>query len=198
MRFKMSEKSLFSYLLRSPWWLSFAIALVLGLAGRLILSEEKAPYALSIVIPFIFIGTIAAWKQLREPGKRKVAATVEAVSAMSWKEFSNLIESSFQREGYTVTRVNGAADFRIVKAGRSVLVCCKRWKAASLGLEPLRELESAREAQEAHEALYVTIGSITDNAQRFARDHRISLMREFELTRLLRLPAKAKKVSASN
>lgn len=192
MRFKMSEKSLFAYLLRSPWWISFVIALGLGLIARLFLSEERAPYALSVVIPFVIIGTIAAWKQLREPGKRKVAATVEAVTAMSWKDFSALVEQSFQREGYTVARVGGAADFRIVKAGRSVLVCCKRWKAASLGLEPLRELEAARDAQDAHEALYVTIGGITDNAQRFASDHKIGLMRELELTRLLRLPARKK------
>ena len=33
MQFKMSDNSLFAMLLRSPWWLSFVIALLLGLGG---------------------------------------------------------------------------------------------------------------------------------------------------------------------
>jgi len=94
---------------------------------------------------------------------------------------------AFERDGYIVTPTQGAADFMLVKAGRTSLLSCKRWKAASQGLEPLRELDGARRAQELHEAIYVVAGNITDNARRFAADHRVTLMQGPELTRLLRL-----------
>lgn len=118
---------------------------------------------------------------------------IGAVGAMSWRDFSALIEQAYQRDGYAVTRSNGAADFTLVKGNRTVLLCAKRWKAASHGLEPLRELDAARRAQEANEAIYVGAGTVTDNARRFAAANRIRLIEGPELTRLLRLPKSAAK-----
>ena len=93
------------------------------------------------------------------------------------------------RDGYVVTRTSGAADFAIVKAGRKVLVCCKRWKAASQGVESLRELVAAREADDdVRELLYVSAIELTDNALRYAKENRVGLMLASQLTRFLRLP----------
>jgi restriction system protein len=192
----MSDKSLFAYLMRSPAWISFAIALALVLFARLILPEAYSFYALSIAIPFVVIGVMAGWKEMKVPGRARVEATVEAVTAMSWRDFSALMEQAFQRDGFTVTRINGAADFRIVKERRVSLVCCKRWKAATHGLEPLRELYTLRRAEEAHEAIYVALGDLSDNAQRFATERKIVLMQGLGLAALLKLPKKpAKKTS---
>ena len=110
--------------------------------------------------------------------------------AMSWREFSTLMEQAFRRDGFEVVRTNGAADFILTKDGRDSLVCCKRWKAASQGVEPLRELVAAQEAREAREALYVSAVDISDSARRFAKDNRVALMLAPQLTRLLRLPKK--------
>jgi restriction system protein len=77
-----------------------------------------------------------------------------------------------------------------MKGGRTILVGCKRWKAANHGLQPLQELESEREAAGAHEVLYVAASAMTDNAQRFAKANKIGLMQGPQLTRLLRLPRK--------
>lgn len=193
MQFKMSENSLFAYLLRSSWWVSLLVAIIVALIARFFLPDEYMAYALSFAFPFVVIAGIAAWKQWKVPSSARVASTLEAVSAMSWAEFSSLLEQAFQREGIVVTRISGAADFRLVEAGRVSLVCCKRWKAASHGLAPLRELEAARDAQEAHKAIYVAVGNISDNALKYASDHRIGLMQGPELTRLLRLPKTAAK-----
>jgi restriction system protein len=193
----MSKNSLFALLLRSPWWISFAVAAALALAARFIIPEKYADYAMSIAIPFVVIGAIAAWKQSREPGAARVASTLDAIAEMSWREFSALMEQAFQRDGYAVTRTNGAADFRLVKEGRISLVNCKRWKAASHGLEPLRELEDARKAQGVQEAIYVASGQITDNARRFAVVSGIVLMQGSELTRLLRLPKTRRSAKAA-
>ena len=192
LKFKVSENSLFSILLRSSWWISFAVALGVLVLARLIAPEAYFVPAASLALPFLVIGAIAAWKQLRLPGRSRVAATVEAVNAMSWRDFSALVEQAFQREGYTVTRLSGAADFKLVKMGKTTLVCCKRWKAASHGLEPLRELDRRREAEEAHDALYVALAGVTDNARAFAGKHRIRLVEGQELAGLLRLPRRAK------
>ena len=191
--FKPSDKSLFAYLLRSPWWVSFAIAAALSLVARFFLPEKYAFIAGSFAIPFIGIGSFVAWKQLRLPGTKKVSATVETVNAMSWKDFSTRMEQAFQREGYTVNRIDGAADFKLYKAGRITLVSCKRWKAASHGVESLRELENRRDAEEGHEALYVALADVTGNALNFLNTHkRIRLLQDVELTALLRLPRERK------
>ena len=156
--------------------------------AKLLVPEAYFIMAASLALPFAAIGAVVLWRQAKLPSAARVTATVEAVNAMSWKEFSALIEQSFQREGYTVTRLNGSADFKLVKMGKRTLVACKRWKAANLGLEPLRELAARREAEEAYDALYVALNGVTDNVRDFAGKHRIQLVEGAELTGLLRLP----------
>ena len=149
MQFKMSQNSLFAILLRSSWWVSFLTAAGIALLGRILFHGDYFSYAVALTLPFIVIGFIAAWRQKDVPGATRIAETVEAVSAMSWREFSALMEKAFERDGFKVTRANGTVDFVLEKEGRTSVVCCKRWKAQSQGIEPLRELEAAREAREA-------------------------------------------------
>ena len=188
----MSENSLFAYLLRSPWWISLLLAVALVLLALYALPAKYAVYGLSCALPFVVIAVMAAWKQRDMPSAARVAATLETVSAMSWRDFSALMEAALQRDGYLVTRREGAADFTLVKARRTVLMSCKRWKAATVGLEALRELDAERRAQEANEAIYVAIGKVSDNAQHFAAERRVRLMPATELARLLRLPKAGK------
>ncbi|MDR0576158.1 MAG: restriction endonuclease [Candidatus Accumulibacter sp.] len=187
-KFKIAENSLFSVLMRSSWWISFALALAVLLLARLFFYGTYFVPAASCSLPFFIIGAIGLWKQAKVPGAARVAATVEAVRAMSWRDFSARVEEAFQREGYTVARLAGPADFKLTRMGKTTLVCCKRWKAASHGIEPLRELDGRREAEDAHDALYVALDGVTDNARGFAGKHRIRLVDGLELTRLLRLP----------
>lgn len=192
----MSENSLFAVLLRSSWWISFAIAIVLAVGARLALPAAYATYAPFMAFPFVITGVMAAWKQWKRPSVARVAATLEAIGAMSWREFSGLLEQAFQRNGHVVSRGSGAVDLTLAKGGRTTVVACKRWKAASHGLEALRELEAARRTQDAHEAIYVAAGAISDNARRFAVDHGVALMQGPELAALLRLPKVVAKAGA--
>jgi len=194
-QFKIAENSLLAQLLRSPWWVSLAVALALALFAHYVLPKEYAIYAFSFAFPFVVTAVMAGWQQRDVPGAAQIEATVEAVSAMSWRDFSALIEQAYRREGHLVTCTTGAADFTLVKAGRPVLLCCKRWKAASHGLPALRELDAERQAKEAREAIYVALGQVSDNARRFAADHRITLMQGPELARLLRLRKGARKAA---
>lgn len=187
-KFKISENSLFAILLRSGWWVSLAVAAALLLIVWLVVPEPYRAPASSLALPFLIIAAMTGWKQFQLPGTARVAATIKAVKAMSWREFSERVEQAYLREGYTVTRLAGSADFRLSKMGKITLVCGKRWKAASHGVEPLRELERRREAEDAHEALYVALDGITDNAREFVAKRRVRLLEGRELAALLRLP----------
>lgn len=183
MKFAMAKNSLFAILLRSPWWISIAIAAGIAAAARLVVPDL---YALFTALPFAVIGGIALWRQLRTPSAARVADTLEGLRAMSWGEFASAMEDAFRREGYSVSRLAGAAvDFEMTKAGRIALVGCKRWKVARTGIHPLRELYAAKRAREAHECIYVAAGEITDNARAFAGEKNIRLIHGAELARLL-------------
>ncbi|HEV8105931.1 MAG TPA: restriction endonuclease, partial [Burkholderiales bacterium] len=87
-----------------------------------------------------------------------------------------------------VNRLDGRdADFELTRAGRVSLVSCKRWKVARTGIEPLRELHTARLRREAHECIYVAAGDVTEGAIAFSAQNGIRLLRGAELAKLLRL-----------
>lgn len=182
---KLAKNSIFSYLLKSPWWVSLFLALFVGALARALLGGIFGIATISFALPFLLISGIAGWRQLQAPSPAHIEATLTAASAMTWKEFSAALQQGFERNGYAVKRINGAADFLITKEGRSALVCCKRWKAARHGAEPLRELQAMREAQDAHGAIYLAVNDLTDDARSLVRNHGIELMQGAEITRLL-------------
>ncbi len=182
MKLQMHKNSLFAILLRSPWWLSFVIGAGLFAALRLFV---PALYAFFFALPFLVIGGYAAWQQLRAPSASRVDATLEALRAMDWRDFSRALEEAFQREGYAVTRLGGEeADLQLDKGGRVSLVSCKRWKAAHAGTEPLRRLKAAAQRREAQECIYVAAGDISPKALAFAGEAGIRLLYGAELARL--------------
>ena len=158
---------------------------------RMLLPETYAPYAIFSALPFIVIGAYAGWQQLRAPSAAQIAATLDSLRALSWDEFSVALEDAFRRNGYTVARLNLAgADFELTKSGRVSLAAGKRWKVARAGIEPLRELDTARRARDAHECIYVAAGTITDNARAFAAANNIQLLDGADLAKLLPMARK--------
>ncbi len=144
------------------------------------------PYAVFIALPFIVIGCVAGWRQLRAPSAERIAATLESLRLLSWDEFSAALEEAFRRDGYSVNRLRIAgADLELTKAGRVSLVGGKRWKVARAGVEPLRELDAARHARDAHDCIYVAAGEITENARAFAAQKNIRLLHDADLAKLL-------------
>jgi restriction system protein len=181
--FKPKENSLFAILLRSPWWVSALVAAALTGAMHFFL---PAIYALAAALPFIVITLYVAWKQLRAPSAKRIAATLERLRGMPGEEFAAAMGEAYRREGYEVTRLaGGQADFEIARGGRKTLVACRRWKATRTGVEPLRELEAARRAREAHGCIYVAAGEITGQARAFAAQRNLRLVEGGELARLL-------------
>jgi len=187
MKFKMAPNSLFAVLLRSPWWISLVLAVVAALVVRLVLPEHLQIFAAFSAIPFLVIGGIAAWKQLRAPSAARVADTLGTLGAMSWNRFAATMEQAFRQAGHEVARLPGpAADFALTKAGRTTLVSCRRWKARRMGIEPLRDLHTAMVAQEATAGICVALGEPTEQASRFAAGHHIEFLQGASLAAFLR------------
>lgn len=186
MKFKMSERSLFASLLRAPWWVSFAVmAVVALLAGALLPKAYKIPGMLG-AFPFFVIGVMAAWRQRNRLSVERIDALVELSRSMAWRDFAQQIERALRAQGFDVaTLASGPADLRIEKAGRAILVSAKRWKAATVGVEHLRELLVACDSAEAASCSCVSLGSFSPAAQDFAREHAIQLLGPADIAQLL-------------
>lgn len=193
MKFQMAKNSLFAILLRSPWWASLAIAVVLGLLATAVLPEAYRVAGALSGFPFIVISALAAWRGRELPSAARIEQTQQALSTMAWPAFAGLLEQAFQRDGYTVVArepsATPAVDFVLERKGRRMLVCARRWKSARIGVETLRALQAAREAAGddlPNDALHIGLGPPTDSARPFAAEHRIAVWQAAELAQALR------------
>ncbi|WP_418320723.1 restriction endonuclease [Piscinibacter sakaiensis] len=194
MKLKMAKNSLFAILLRSPWWISFLIAAVLSLIAAALLPDAyKIVGGISAALPFMVVGIIAANRQRGLPSAEEQQRTRERLSAMPWPEFSALLEQTFARDGYQLTRSsNTAYDFELERNGARMLVCARRWKSARIGLEALRALQAVREAKDVSAAVYICLGELTENARPYAEQHVISIWQAAEMAQVLRGKGPAK------
>jgi restriction system protein len=185
MKLTLHRNSLFAVLGRSHWWISALLAAGVFGATRMFLPLEMAAFA---ALPFAVIAAYAGWKRLRAPSARRVAATLERLTAMQREGFTAALEAGWRREGYEVSRAGGAQfDLELRRDGKVSLVGCRRWKAVRTGVEPLRELHAAGRAREAHELICVAAGEITGQARAFAEQNKIRLLHGAELARLVDL-----------
>lgn len=187
MKLKMAKNSLFAVLLRSPWWISLAIAVVMTLLALALLpADYKVVGALSAT-PFFVIAAMAFWRQWQLPNEQQVADAARQLGAMSWPDFAQQLEDIFRRDGWTVQRGRGEpVDFELERQGRRMVVHARRWKSARLGLEGLRALQAAREQAEAPDALCICLGALSETARPFAAKHRIAVWQAAELAQALR------------
>jgi restriction system protein len=190
MKLRMAENSLFAILLRKPWWVSALTALALLAFARFGVPPAWFFYAAPIALPFVVIACITGWRALQAPSASRVAATDQTVRAMGAAEFGAALEQAWTREGWQVARIDDAgADFALTQGWRRSIASYRRWKVARTGIEPLRELAAARERREAHDAIYVAIGEVSDQAVAFARANKIRIVRADDLAKLLPPPA---------
>ena len=185
--FKMSDKSLFAVLLRSPWWISFALAAAVGAACFKLFPDRFAIVGALSGLPFAVIGGIAMWKQRGIPDPARIDATLQKLSALSARDFASALESAYAKDGYAITKLaTSGADLSVTKAGRTALVNSKRWKAATHGVEPLRELSAAMESVDANQGVYVAVNPLSEAARVFASKNSIRVMQGTELALLMK------------
>ncbi len=186
MKWKMAENSMFAMLLRSPWWVSIAVVAAFALLSRALLPQQYVVFGMMGGFPFLVIGIIAAWRQFQAPSPERVTRTLQVAAAMSWRDFSGVLEHAYGKQGYAVTRLDGdAADLLLTKAGRTTLVACKRWKAANHGAAALLALGKARQTRDASHCSYISLADVNANTRRVAAQNRIELVNGAALAQLL-------------
>jgi restriction system protein len=104
---------------------------------------------------------------------------------MSWKQFLPIMAQAFVQQGFSVMPLNSsAADLQLEKSGKVTLVSCKRWKAATLGVEVLRDLKALQVSQDAAYAACVSLSLPTGVALKFAKANAVQLICQEELASL--------------
>lgn len=196
MKLKMAENSLFAILLRSPWWISLALAVGLAVLAQLALPEKYAGAGMLGGLPFVVIAAMAAQRQWRAPSAAQAERTLQQLQALGAAELATVLEAAFAKPGHAVRRLNGGgADFEVVHGARRTLVSHRRWKAARTGVQPLRELHAAQQRLQADDGIYIGGGELGDKARAFAKASNIRLLNGDELVRLMRdsgaLPARS-------
>lgn len=182
----MAENSLFAILLRKPWWISLAIAAVVSLLARALLPADLAVAGMLGSFPFVVIAAMAAWRQRNAPNAAQREQLMQRLQAMNAREFAALVEAAWRSQGFEVRPLKGGgADLALDKGGQLTLMSLRRWKAASTGVEPLRELQAAREQQQADAAIYLAGGEVSDKARSYAREAGLRLIDAPELLQLL-------------
>ena len=183
----MSQNSLFAILLRSPWWVSFVVAGLIGIGASMLLPD---PYKLAGALgslPLVGVGCLAAWRQLRAPSAAQADGALAIAVAQPWRDFADTLQRAWQAGGTQVELLPGpGADLRLTQGGSVTLVNARRWKAATHGAEPLRQLAAAMQAEGAKDGVYVLAqGVLSDSARLLARDSGIVVLQGAGLAQLL-------------
>jgi restriction system protein len=182
---KMAQNSLFSVLLRSPWWISVAIGLAFVGISKLVLPDAYWIYGAFGSAAFFVIGVMAFAKQWKLPSAARVSQVSEKVASLNWKDFSDKLERSFVHDGYEVKRVDGLVDFVLTKNGRVGIVSAKRWKAAQHSEESIQALHAEKEKYAAADCTLIAMGQLSEKAKRFADANRVQVMQGLGLTQLI-------------
>lgn len=184
---RMHRNSLFSVLLRKPWWVSAAIGVAIGVVSAALVPADWRGAALLTGFPFLVIAGISLYRGLGAPSAAEVEQLTQAARSQPWAAFAQQLDEAFTRDGWTVQRVEAPShDFVLERGAKRMLVAARRWKSAHLGLEPLRALQAAREAGDGVDALAIALGDLSDAARRYAAAQRIAVWQAPELAQALR------------
>ena len=186
MKLKMAENSLFAILLRKPWWISMAIAAAVAVLARALLPERFVVPGMLGCLPFVVIAGMSAWKQRGLPNAAQSEQWLKHLRTMSARELSAAVEAAYRQQGYEVQPIKSpGADLALRKGGRTTLLGLRRWKAATTGVEPLRELQAAMHKHEADAGIFLAGGEVGDKARSFATEAPIQLVDNAQLVRML-------------
>jgi restriction system protein len=204
-----------------PWWLGLVIGVVSyfilhGLAASPVVMVPSAQ-GMGSALQGMFVRALAQLGQYVVPllcligagasvlGRKKRAdllngvaksGDTNALGAMSWLEFEQMVGEWFRRRGYAIIEVggngpDGGVDLVLHKNGEKFLVQCKQWRSMKVGVSVVRELYGVMAAERAAGGFVVTSGSFTEDAKRFAHGKNVELLDGSMLIHMLRFTSPA-------
>lgn len=166
-------------------FLSFGLYAVLGVLLPLLLRTGRswtialgAFGASSGVI--VLMSAMVALKQAGD--RRRLIEWTSDLRKLDATEFEWLVGEVLRREGWAVTetghsdRPDGNIDLRAQRAGRRMIVQCKRWAAKPVGVDEVRKLAGTASAESRADAVLVTLSDFTASAQAEAPRLRVQLI----------------------
>lgn len=186
MAFKMAHNSLFSVLLRSPWWYSALIALFAIAVSLAVSKGQFLIFGITAALPFLGIAGFSAYRQFQRPSGKSIASLLQSARQMPPREMTTRLSHAYQEKGYDVVAHKGsAADIELTRGSKKILLASKKFKAANTGIEPLKQLVTSGEQHEATGYHYVTLGTVSANARKYAKDNDVELIQAEALAVLL-------------
>lgn len=203
-RFFSNLKQLFAEL---PWWIGPPVIVFIWLVFYLVIpaaatllpnSGLATPASLTALsrnlAPIFAIAAAAVWivallEKATNRHRLDKRSDPDSIRAMSWRDFENLLDEAFRRQGYSVRKTpsgaDGGMDLILNRDGAETIVQAKHWKARSVGVRIVRELHGVRAARNASDAIIVSSGTFTRDARSFATDSSVRLIDGPELQRML-------------
>lgn len=179
-----------------PFWAVPLLALAIGagsywaaseILGDLIQSSGSGSniplFAGGFGFVLAFVAGVAGWAERRKR-KQLLAQTssLETLRSLSWREFEQMVSEAFRTEGFRVSEgagrsPDGGIDLDLRSpAGKRVLVQCKHWKKAKIGVSIVREMLGVLTREKADKVIIVVTGSFTKEAVRWAQGQPIELI----------------------
>lgn len=196
-------ESMLDLLVQSPWWVSVLVSgLVLVFLKAILPSIDFGNTAISSfakgisgAAPFISlvllipapIAAFNAWRKRRILDSQK---GIDSIRALGWHEFEELVGEAYRRQGYIVKENttpgrDEGIDLILKKDRHLVLVQCKHWKSAKVGVNIIRELLGVMTAKQASNGIVITSGVFTQEAKNFAADKPLDLIEGNQLFQLI-------------
>ena len=198
-----------------PWWLCLGLALVAYLVLHALASRPLGPPVLGqgvmflvgpvwrgmatlgqYVLPILLVAAAGVSAFGRYSRNRLVARATgsnaaEAISAMSWQQFEQLLGQAFRLQGYRVTETGGGGadggiDLILKRGTETSLVQAKHWKATQVGVDIVRSLYGLMAAHGAAGGFVVTSGGFTRDAIAFAEGRNVRLVDGPRLLQLIK------------
>ena len=197
------NESLLNLLVRLPWWVSLALALMVYVFFRFVIPlfsfenpiidgmarfcTQIAPVLFLLLVFVSAVSAVISWRNSRMLDAQK---GLETVKNLNWRDFETLVGEVFKRKGYFVLEnpsdgPDGGVDLRLRKDGKKIYVQCKHWKTRQVGVNIVRELYGVMTDKSADEGIVATYGTFSKEARDFAMGKPISLIGGKELAGLI-------------
>lgn len=204
---RRSRGNLTSTLLAAPWWVSVALAAFVYVLCQVApaLVHPDRPFFLAfnvlvgllsrnahfVALPFLLLAGLSGLSGYRRRRVLDRQSDIESIRELSWQDFELLVGEAYRRQGYLVTEnggggADGGVDLRLRRDGKTFLAQCKRWKTRQVGVTSIRELYGVMRAEGANGAFFVSSGSYSSDARRFAEENAVTLIDGEGLLQLVR------------
>ena len=173
-----------------PWWLTLIAGAGIWLYLRWHPAQGGGAAMQEIIIRFSLLALqwmcfVAAFVSAIATITRKLtfasAKDIEAIRAMSWREFETLVAEAYRRQGYSVEETGGGGadggiDLILRGKGQKVIVQCKQWRTYRVGVKIVREMYGIMVAEKADRVVIVSSGTYTQESVEFAKGKPILLI----------------------